>query len=122
MRTLRARTAAALTLFVLLVISSFVAHGRAQARDYLVYFGTYTRPAASKGIYAYRFQPATGKLTPIGLAGETQNPSFLVAHPNGRFLYAANEREEGDGQGTNNSVSAFAIDQRTGRLTFLNKV
>jgi len=127
MRTLRAwTTTAALTLFVFLVISPLAAQNREQAQgqpqEYLVYLGTYTRPAASKGIYAYRFQPATGKLTPIGLAGETQNPSFLVPHPNGRFLYAANEREEGDGQGTNNSVSAFAIDQRTGKLTFLNKV
>ena len=31
--------------------------------DYIVYGGTYTRPNKSKGIYAWRFQPATGKLT-----------------------------------------------------------
>jgi len=125
MTTLRAWTAtAALALFVFLLISPFAAQtrGQGQAQEYLVYFGTYTRPAASKGIYAYRFQPATGKLTPIGLAGETQNPSFLVAHPNGRFLYAANEREEGDDQGKNDSVSAFAIDKATGKLRLLNKV
>ena len=123
MRTLRAWTAtAALTLFVFLVISPLAAQSRSQGQEYLVYFGTYTRPGASKGIYAYRFQPATGKLTPIGLAAETPNPSFLVYHPNGRFLYAANEREEGDAPGKNNSVSAFAIDKATGKLTFLNKV
>ena len=34
--------------------------------ELLVYFGTYTR-GASKGIYAYRFQPKTGDLKPIGL-------------------------------------------------------
>ena len=62
----------------------------AQAPEYLVYVGTYTRPNASKGIYAYRFQPATGKMTPLGLAADTPNPAFLVAHPNGRFLYADN--------------------------------
>lgn len=123
MRTPRAWTAtAALTLFVFLVISPLGAQSRPQAQEYLVYFGTYTRPGASKGIYAYRFQPATGKLTPIGLAAETPNPSFLVYHPNGRFLYAANEREQGDRPGKNNSVSAFAIDKATGKLTFLNKV
>jgi 6-phosphogluconolactonase len=87
----------------------------AQSPEYLVYFGTYTRPNASKGIYAYRFQPSTGKLTSLGLAAATPNPSFLVAHPNGRYLYAANEQEKG-------TVSAFAIDRKTGKLTALNTV
>jgi 6-phosphogluconolactonase len=91
------------------------------AKEYFAYVGTYTR-GPSKGVYAYRFEPATGKLTSMGLAAETPNPSFLVVHPNGRFLYAANEHEPGDGPGKNNNVSAFAIDPKTGKLTFLNKV
>src|SRR5262245_4649515 len=91
------------------------------AKEYFAFFGTYTR-ANGKGIYAYRFQPSSGTLTPLGLAAETPNPSFLVVHPNGRFLYAANEHEPGDGPGKNNNVSAFAIDHKTGKLTFLNKV
>ena len=82
--------------------------------DLLVYIGTYTRQN-SKGIYAYRFQPSTGKLTEIGLVGETSNPSFLAVHPNKKFLYAANE----NGTGT---VSAFSIDAATGKLTLLNQV
>jgi 6-phosphogluconolactonase len=86
----------------------------AQTPTYLVYFGTYTR-GASKGIYAYRFQPATGTLTSIGLVAETPNPAFLVAHPNGRFLYTANEQAAG-------AVSAFAIDRATGKLTLLNQM
>jgi 6-phosphogluconolactonase len=83
------------------------------AKDYFVYFGTYTAKGA-KGIYGYRFQPATGRLTPIGLVAEAPNPSFLAAHPNRRFLYAANEQE--------GTVSAFAIEPKTGALTFLNRV
>ena len=35
--------------------------------EYFVYVGTYARQD-SKGIYAYRFQPATGRFTSIGLA------------------------------------------------------
>jgi len=91
------------------------------AKEYFAYVGTYTRDQ-SKGVYAYRFEPSTGKITPMGLAVETPNPSFLAVHPNGRFLYAANEHEPGDGPGKNNNVSAFAIDTKTGKLTFLNKV
>jgi 6-phosphogluconolactonase len=109
---------------VALVASVLMLPAAAQTRgaEYLVYFGTYTQPTASRGIYAYRFQPSSGKLTPIGLAAETESPSFLVVHPNGRFLYAANERETGDGPGKNNSVTAFALDEATGKLTLLNKV
>src|SRR5580765_8938119 len=62
--------------------------------DWIMYVGTYTK-APSKGIYAYRFQGATGEVTPLGAAGlaaETENPSFLAVHPNQRFLYAVNEK------------------------------
>jgi 6-phosphogluconolactonase len=87
--------------------------------DYWMYVGTYTK-GASKGIYAFRFQPSTGQAVPAGLAAEAINPSFLVVHPNGRFLYAANEVSNYDGK--NGYVSAFSIDFKTGQLTFLNKV
>src|SRR5258708_17334000 len=59
----------------------------AMARSYFVYVGTYTRES-SKGIYGYRFDPATGKLTSTGLAAYVKNPSFLASDPTHRFLYA----------------------------------
>jgi 6-phosphogluconolactonase len=85
-----------------------------------MYVGTYTR-SASKGIYGYRFDSATGKATPIGLVAETENPSFLAIHPNQRFLYAANEISMYEGQATG-SISAFAIDPATQALKPLNRV
>jgi len=89
--------------------------------DYIVYGGTYTRPNKSKGIYAWRFQPATGKLTSIGLVGETVSPSFLAVHPNKKFLYAVNEIGNYKGEKAG-SVTAFAIDAKTGTLKALNTV
>jgi 6-phosphogluconolactonase len=88
--------------------------------EFLVYIGTYTRQN-SKGIYAYRFDAATGKSTAIGLVGETRNPSFLAIHPNHRFLYAVNENNTFEGQ-PGGSVSAFSIDAATGQLKPLNQV
>ena len=82
--------------------------------DWTMYVGTYTR-GPSKGIYAYKFQSSTGKLTPIGLAGQTSNPSFLAVDPSQRFLYAVNENNSG-------MVSAFAIDPVTANLKPLNSV
>lgn len=86
----------------------------------LVYIGTYTGPQ-SKGIYAYRFDGTTGEASLLGVAAEIPSPSFLAVHPNRRYLYAANEIGDFEGQ-KSGSVSAFAIDASTGKLALLNRV
>jgi 6-phosphogluconolactonase len=89
-------------------------------KEYLMFFGTFT-DKDSKGIYACRFRPDTGKLTPVTLAGETANPSFLAVDPTLHYLFAANAI--GDYNGTKSgSVSSFAIDRRSGKLTALSRV
>jgi 6-phosphogluconolactonase len=94
---------------------------KAKAKNnYFVYVGTYTRKQ-SKGIYAYRFDPATDRLTSLGLAAESVNPSFLAVDPSRRFLYAVNETSHLEGR-SSGGVSAFAIAPGTGKLTFLNEV
>lgn len=85
----------------------------------LVYIGTYTR-GGSEGIYVYRLDESTGALQPTGQTAKTENPSYLAVHPSGRFLYAVNEVSQFQGQ-PSGAVSAFAIDARTGGLTFLNQ-
>ena len=64
----------------------------ASGQQYLAYFGTYTKgDDAGKGIYAYRFDTGSGKMTEIGLAAEITNPSFIAIHPNNKYLYAVTE-------------------------------
>src|SRR5665213_2119505 len=87
----------------------------------IFYVGAYTNVPGSKGINAFRFDAATGNLTPLGLMAETTSPSFLAIAPNGRFLYAVNELDRFKGQ-PGGAVSAFSIDRATGKLTFLNQV
>jgi 6-phosphogluconolactonase len=84
------------------------------AGESLVYFGTYTN-AKSKGIYVSRFDAVTGRLSTPELAAATRNPTFLAVHPNGRYLYAANEVSDAS------TVSAFELDAITGKLTLLNQ-
>jgi 6-phosphogluconolactonase len=84
-----------------------------------VYIGTYTG-AKSRGIYRAEFDPASGQLTSPVLVAETPNPAFLALHPNGRFLYAANEVADFGGQHAG-SVTAFRIESGTGQLTQLNQ-
>ena len=69
--------------------------------------GTYTNSAAgSKGIYGWRFDAATGRVTSLGLAAETDSPSWVVAHPNKRVLYAANELPPPEAGGPTGAVTA----------------
>ena len=83
---------------------------------YVAFVGTYTTKTESKGIYAFEFDADTGKLTPKGVAAETPDPSWVAVHPNGKFLYAANEA------GKASTVSALAIDAKNAKLTLLNQL
>jgi 6-phosphogluconolactonase len=88
--------------------------------DCFMYVGTYTGNE-SKGIYAFRYHPDSGEATPLGLAAETRNPTFLAIHPNRKFVYAANEISDFD-PAQSGTASAFSIDRATGKLTLLNQV
>src|SRR5579871_474880 len=83
----------------------------AESGEYFVYFGTYTA-TISKGIYAWRFQPPTGKLTEIGPVAEAPNPSFLAFSPDRRHLYVVNWKGSETVKG--NTVSAYGVDGHTG--------
>ena len=84
--------------------------------QYLVYVGTYTTKTESKGIYSFQFDATTGKMTAPALAAESSDPSFVAVHPDGKYLYAVNEA------GKKSMVSAFAIDEASGKLTLLNQL
>jgi hypothetical protein len=87
--------------------------------NWLVYFGTYTGPN-SKGIYVSDYDPASGRIGDIRLAGEITRPSWILADKSGAHLYAVSEL--GNDSRTNGEVSSFSIDRATGKLTFINKV
>jgi len=110
---------------IVIVAISLNVFGHAQgsspaATGMLVYFGTYTTGAKSKGIYVSRLDSASGALSPPQLAAETTSPSFLAVHPTGNFLYSVNEVSTFGGQASG-SVSAFAVDRKTGLLKALNQ-
>ena len=86
----------------------------------VLFVGTQTKES-SKGIYAYRWDAAKGEIELIGLAAETENPTFLAVSPDGKYLYAANEVDTFHWQ-TGGGVSSFAIDAKGGKLTAINSV
>ena len=97
-----------------------------QKGDSFVYVGTYTdTPAKGKGIYLYRYEAGTGHLTALGVAAEVANPSFLATDPKNRFLYAVTERGSDPnvkGATSDQTVTSYSINPKTGALTLLNKV
>jgi 6-phosphogluconolactonase len=79
----------------------------------LPYFAT----ANGEGIAAFRFDEATGGATPLGVTPGVDNPTFVAIDPSGAAVYATSE-VLGWNEGV---VSAYAIDRRTGGLSYINK-
>ncbi|HEY4977888.1 MAG TPA: lactonase family protein [Candidatus Acidoferrum sp.] len=103
-------------LFAILFLFTLPISAQSPSHKYFVYVGTYTNKTESKGIYLYEFSSDTGKLTPKGMAALAVDPSWVAVHPNGKFLYAANE------SGKTSAVSAYSIDPKSGKLKLLNQL
>lgn len=109
--------AAALSLGQMACTKSTMGKGQ---KEVLLYVGTYTTGSASKGIYIYKLNPSGFELNHFKTVENVPDPSFIAIDKGRKFLYAVNEIKEFNGE-MSGSVSAFAIDQKTGDLTFLNK-
>ena len=83
-----------------------------------LYVGTYTRKG-SKGIYRVELDLKAAKFGNVELAGEGVDPAFLTLHPSGKYLFAANEVSEWQGEKAG-AVSAFTIG-KDGNLTLVNQ-
>ncbi len=91
-----------------------------------LYVGAYTREAVeagadpeSLGISVYAVDGASGELTLIQVV-PSDNPSFVALDPSQRFLYAVVETNDYEGE-ESGAVEAYAIDQASGELRFLNR-
>jgi len=90
-----------------------------RAETLRVFVGTYTG-GSSEGIYAFGFDNQSGEVTGKILAAKSENPSFLVPSPNGRFLYAVNETDRWKGA-PGGYLTAFSIGRADGSLQELNQ-
>ena len=88
-----------------------------QSSSYFAYVGCRTtreRNARGEGINVYRVAASTGHWSHVQLVTGLANPSFLAFDRARRVLYAVH--------GDLTDISAFAVDQGTGKLTHLNSV
>jgi len=79
--------------------------------QYTLFAGGYAA-ADQPGIHTFDYDVVTGQLTPRSSFTGIANPSFLVLHPNGRWLFAVSETGLGDG-GEHGAVWAFDIIRRS---------
>jgi 6-phosphogluconolactonase len=78
-------------------------------------------PGNGRGIHLFQVDRTTGALTPAGVHVMGTSPSCLAVNANGTRLYSANETDR-VGENHEGTVSALAIDRKTGQLTLLNTV
>ncbi|ANB10007.1 hypothetical protein SAM40697_6054 [Streptomyces ambofaciens] len=72
-----------------------------------LYLGTYTSvEGGGRGIGLAEYDPHTGGITGRGTVTGVADPSYLAVHPDGRTLYAVNERVDG-------AVTAVRLSDRT---------
>lgn len=91
----------------------------ANARQWFVYFGTYTS-GQSQGIYTARFDDKTGQLSAPELFATTKNPTFLAVHPNRRWLFAVSEVAN-QGRKPGGAASVFGVHPASGMLDFMDQ-
>lgn len=99
-------------------------------KELFVYVGTYTEPirfgtgkilvGKGEGIYLYKMDMESGKLTISDKTVGVVNPSYLTLDPTKKFLYSVNELKEFEGLASG-AVSSFEVEPGTGKLSFLNK-
>src|SRR3954471_18709987 len=78
-------------------------------------------PGNGRGIHLFQVNRDTGAMTAVDVHEMGTSPSCLVLNAAGTHLYSANETDRA-GEKKEGTVSAFAIDQATGKLKLLNTV
>jgi 6-phosphogluconolactonase len=101
-----------------LAASASLASAGVGHKDELLLVGTQTT-GASKGIYSYSFDEATGELKQTGLAAEIDNPTFMALAPGGRRLFSVSETDHFAGK-NGGGITGFNLDRSTGHLTEIN--
>ena len=87
----------------------------------VIFAGAQTVGNDNKGIRAYRWDAGAGTLTSLGLAAETENPTYITLSPDKTYLFAANEIDSFRGMHTG-GVSSFRIEGKPGELAPINAV
>jgi 6-phosphogluconolactonase len=93
-----------------------IAQSTINQRYFHLIIGTYTK-TQDKGLFVYKFDSETGKLTFESTTEGIKNPSYLAVGDDGKKVYSVNE----SGTDRKGGVSAFNFDAKLGKLNFINE-
>ncbi len=82
--------------------------------DYHLIIGTYTK-TQNNGLFVYKFDAKTGKLSFESKTEGVLNPSYLAVSNNATKVYSVSEAD-----GNQSGLSAFNFDAKSGILSFIN--
>ena len=85
----------------------------------IIYVGTYSE-RGSQGIYVLEFDRSSGDLNIIQTISNKRSPNFLSVHPQGKYLFSVNSQGL-DQMPDWGSVTSWAIDQNSGKLSIINE-
>lgn len=92
----------------------FLGFSQPKTMDYHLIIGTYTK-TQSNGLFVYRFNTETGKLSFESKTEGVVNPSYLAINKDATKVYSVSEAE-----GKQSGLSAFNFDAQKGILSFIN--
>jgi len=107
-----------LILFLLIIVNFPARTNNSMETKEYIYVGTYTQEGEA-GIYVYKFDRDTGKLTLVQEVGGMESPSYLEINPSGKYLYSVNGNSVVPDKKWG-SVSSYSIDQATGKISHMN--
>ena len=92
----------------------FLGFSQPKTMDYHLIIGTYTK-TQSNGLFVYKFNTETGKLSFESKTEGVVNPSYLAINKDATKVYSVSEAE-----GKQSGLSAFNFDAKKGVLSFIN--
>ncbi len=103
---------------ILLIVVWIAATTIALSQKSLIYVGTFSQ-RGSQGIYVFQFDRGKAALKLLQTVPGLESPSFITLDKTGRFLYSVN-RGRADVNDKGGSVSAYAVNVKSGHLSGLN--
>ncbi|MCJ8153823.1 lactonase family protein [Chryseobacterium sp. SSA4.19] len=88
----------------------------AYSQNTYAFFGSFNRDKNTEGIYVYKLDTVSGKLSKVTAVKGILNPSFLTVSPDGKYVFACTESKTKNA----GSVSSFKFDPEHQTLTYIN--
>ncbi len=100
------------------LVASMLGVGSVSADDPLLFVSSF-KAGEEGAIHAFKWNLATGALTPAASTTDVEHPFFLALSPDNKFLYSIHAKQF---SGPNDEeVAAYKLEGKTGKLTLLNR-